>query len=61
VKFREEVYHNKNGNSVDILFKLEDIMYEIRKDMGNKKLKKGQLLSFFISDIDEYTSSKKKD
>ncbi len=34
-----------------ILFVLEEIMNEMRKDLGLKKVKKGDLLSFFINDI----------
>ena len=38
------------------LFVLEDIIFEIRNDMGQKKgkLRKGDLLSFFINDIHNY-------
>lgn len=49
VKYRE------NGLNPDYaaknLFVLEDIMNEMRKDLGLKKVKKGNLLSFFINDI----------
>lgn len=32
---------------------LEDIIYEIRRDVGQRKrLKKGDMLSFFINDIE---------
>lgn len=36
--------------------KLEDVLFAIRKDMGlnNKALDKGDLLRFFVNDIDEY-------
>ena len=33
------------------LFVLESIMNEMRKDMGVKRVKKGNLLSFFVNDI----------
>lgn len=51
VKFREIALDNQSGP--ENLFKLEDIVFEIRKDMGQKKkgLKQGDLLSFFINDI----------
>lgn len=41
--------------SENILFILEDIIYAIRKDMGHKDkvLKRGELLSLFVNDIDE--------
>ncbi len=49
VKFRE------NGANPDAakenLFVLEDIMNEMRKDLGLKKVKKGNLLAFFVNDI----------
>ena len=37
----------------DMLYKLEEIMNYMRKDLGVKKLKKGKLLSFFINDINK--------
>ena len=54
LKFRE------NGQDLtkkdENLFVLEDIIFEIRNDMGQKrgKLRKGDLLSFFINDIHNY-------
>lgn len=49
VEFRE------NGSNPEFaqknLLVLEDIMNEIRKDLGLKKTKKGNLLAFFINDI----------
>ena len=33
------------------LFVMEQIMNEMRKDLGLKKVKKGNLLGFFINDI----------
>ena len=35
----------------DNLFLMEDIMNEMRKDLGMKKVKKGNLLAFFVNDI----------
>lgn len=49
VKFREEGA-NPNAKS-DNLFLMEDIMNEMRKDLGMKKVKKGNLLAFFVNDI----------
>lgn len=42
-------------NPTDNLFILEDIIFEIRKDMGQKKrgLKRGDILAFFVNDIKE--------
>lgn len=49
VKFRE---NGANPNAAkDNLFVLEDIMNEMRKDLGLKKVKKGNLLAFFVNDI----------
>lgn len=44
------------------LFLLEDIVFEIRKDMGQKKkgLKQGDLLSFFVNDIKNHLPKNKK-
>lgn len=37
----------------EILLLLEDIIYEMRKDVGQrKKLKQGSMLSFFINDVE---------
>lgn len=35
------------------IFVLEEIMNEMRKDIGTKRIKKGGLLSFFVNDIDK--------
>ncbi len=36
-----------------ILWEMEDIIYEIRKDVGlGRKLKKGDMLAFFVNDIE---------
>ncbi|WP_394019809.1 hypothetical protein [Anaerococcus cruorum] len=47
---------NSDNNSINNLFVLEDIIFLIRKDLGqkNKGLKRGDILSFFINDIDNY-------
>lgn len=47
VAFRET--GNKTGEQV--LFQMEEIMNEMRKDLGLKKVKKGNLLAFFVNDI----------
>jgi hypothetical protein len=42
-----------SGNGEELLFQMEEIIYEIRRDVGlGRKLKKGQMLSFFINDIE---------
>ena len=45
---------DKTDNSNVCMFILEEIMNEMRKDMGCKKVKKGSLLSFFVNDIKDY-------
>ena len=38
----------------NILWEMEDIIYEIRKDVGlGRRLKKGDMLSFFVNDIEK--------
>lgn len=41
------------------IFVLEDIMNEMRKDMGVKRTKKGKLLSFFVNDIENALRAKR--
>lgn len=52
-----------NGSNPEIaqknLFLLEDIMNEMRHDMGVKRVKKGNLLSFFVNDIKSVMKVKK--
>lgn len=49
VKFRENGANPEAGT--DNLFLMEEIMNEMRKDLGLKKVKKGNLLAFFVNDI----------
>ncbi|PSL11113.1 hypothetical protein EI53_00139 [Fusobacterium naviforme] len=53
--FRERS-QKTNISPTENLFILEDIIFEIRHDMGHKKrgLKRGDILAFFINDIKEY-------
>ena len=44
----------------DNLFEFEKILYEIRKDMGFRKMKKGTLLKFVINDLDELLDKLRK-
>lgn len=57
VKFRE------NGTNPELaqknLLLLEDIMNEMRKDLGLRKTKKGNLLAFFVNDIKKAIKSMK--
>ena len=50
VKFR---LNNNNVSAEEMMYTLEDILNEMRSDMGVKKLNKGTLLSFFINDLDK--------
>lgn len=49
VKFREN--GTKPDVQLDNLFLMEEIMNEMRKDLGMRKVKKGNLLAFFVNDI----------
>jgi len=49
VKFRESSLDPKSAQKN--LLVLEDIMNEMRKDLGLRRVKKGNLLAFFINDI----------
>ena len=49
VRFRENGANPDAGK--ENLFIMEEIMNEMRRDLGLKKVKKGDLLAFFINDI----------
>lgn len=57
IKFREQGANPEA--KIDNLFVLEDIMNEMRKDLGLRKVKKGNLLAFFVNDIKEVMRTKK--
>lgn len=57
IKFRENGTDPESAK--DNLFVLESIMNEMRKDLGVKKMKKGDLLAFFINDIKQVMKSMK--
>lgn len=56
VKFRENA--TNPDIETDNIFLLEEIMNEMRRDLGVKKVKKGKLLAFFINDIKEIIKGK---
>ena len=58
VKFRENGMKENSG--YDNLFLTEEIMNAMRKDLGLKKTKKGDLLAFFVNDIKEAMKKVKK-
>lgn len=47
IKYRKQC---EEGNTQN-LFLLEEIIYEMRRDVGLKKMKRGNILSFFINDM----------
>lgn len=49
IEFRENGSDPEKANNN--LFLMEEIMNDMRKDLGLKKVKKGNLLGFFINDI----------
>lgn len=49
VQFRDKCSNTENAN--ENLFLMEEIVNEMRKDLGLKKVKKGNILGFFINDI----------
>ena len=57
-----EISQEQNNNPTDNLFILEEIIFEIRKDMGQKKsgLKQGDIVAFFVNDIKDYIPKDKK-
>lgn len=57
-----KISQEQNDNPTDNLFILEEIIFEIRKDMGQKKsgLKQGDILAFFVNDIKDYLPKDKK-
>lgn len=55
VEFRENA--TNTDYAVKNLFVLEGIMNDMRKDLGVKKVKKGNLLSFFVNDVKETLNS----
>jgi len=57
VKFRENGMNPKAA--IDNVFLIEEIMNEMRNDMGLKKVKKGNLLAFFVNDIKSVIRNKR--
>lgn len=58
VKFKENAMKQTNG--IENLLLTEKIMNAMRKDLGLKKVKKGNLLAFFINDIKDAMKKVKK-
>jgi len=55
-QFRGIANKNEQNPGVDTLFKYEEILQSIRKDLGHKdnKIKRGDILALFINDIDKH-------
>ena len=58
VKFKENGMKNTDG--LENVLLTEEIMNAMRKDLGLRKVKKGNLLSFFINDIKDAMKNTKK-
>lgn len=58
VKFKENGMKNTGG--LENVLLTEEIMNAMRKDLGLRKVKKGNLLSFFINDIKDAMKNTKK-
>ena len=57
-KFRAASSNNITG--INLLFLMEDIMFAMRRDMGLRGNKRGNLLSFFVNDIKKGIRHRKK-
>ena len=55
---RASVSNNDHKSPSNVMFRYENLILAIRKDLGhaNKNFKQGDVLSLFINDIDEYTT-----
>ena len=54
-KFRmENIEDEKQAPTSNILFRIEDLLIAIRKDLYHKMVKRGKILGLFINDIEEY-------
>lgn len=51
--------NRKNFDSKNLLVAMEEVMNEMRKDLGVKSVKTGELLSFFINDVENLIDKRK--
>ena len=58
VKFREQGANPELA--LKNVFLMEEIMNEMRRDLGQKRVKKGELLAFFVNDIKQVMKGKNK-
>ena len=61
VEFRKKCIENEEqlGRN-DLLKEVEDVMNEMRKDLGSKSTKKGELLSIFTNDVESLLGKSKE-
>lgn len=59
LKFREATT-GKQPDAATTLFVMEDILFAMRKDFGLRKMKRGNLLAFFINDVESITKHMKR-
>lgn len=57
--FRKSSLEVKSEDDPELLILMEDVMNEMRKDLGVKSVGKGSLLSFFINDIENVVKKSK--
>lgn len=60
LKFRDSGNSEHKENPQITLISVESIMNQMRKDLGVKKVKEGQLLGFFINDVKSLFTPKKQ-
>jgi hypothetical protein len=55
-RFRNTAVETEDSPSVNILFEYENLLCNIRKDLGHKdkSIKRGDILRLFITDINKY-------
>ena len=58
-EFRKEGLNQEDSDGIKSLFSFERFIFSVRKDLGhkNKNLKQGDVLRFFVTDIDKYLPS----
>lgn len=57
--FRKSSLEVKSEDDPELLILMEEVMNEMRKDLGVKSVGKGSLLSFFINDIENVVKKSK--
>ena len=58
--FRQKsIESNKQLEPKELLNAVEEVMNEMRKDLGSKSTKKGELLSIFINDTENLLGKRK--